>query len=122
MRNEINKTLDIIDNCFESKSKIIILLRVVLARKMAATFTSVGALAIYLNPLDALHGDLGILDKSDVCILLSNSGETKELLEIVTHLKKRDLKIISLIGNKNSSIGRSSDAVLETNVDKEVCP
>ena len=122
---EINKSLEIIENCFETKSKIIISgvgKSGIVARKMAATFTSAGGMAVYLNPLDALHGDLGILNNLDVCILLSNSGETKELLDIIPHLKRRDLKIISLVGNQNSTLGKSADAVLETKVDKEICP
>ena len=122
---QVDKSLKIVENCFERKSKVIISgvgKSGIVARKMAATFTSAGGMAVYLNPLDALHGDIGILNESDVCILLSNSGETKEILDLIPHLKKRNLKIISLVGNQNSSIGRLSNAVLETNVDKEICP
>ena len=65
----------------------------IVARKIAATFSSLGITAIYLNPLDATHGDLGIAAQNDVAILLSNSGETKEIIEIIPHLKARKLNV-----------------------------
>lgn len=122
---EVDKSLDIIETCLENKSKIVISgvgKSGIIARKMASTFTSVGGLAIYLNPLDALHGDLGVLNKSDIFFLLSNSGETEEMLKIIPHVKKRGVKIISIIGNQDSTIGKISDVVLEAKIDKEVCP
>ena len=69
----------------------------IVARKIAATFSSIGLMAIYLNPLDALHGDLGVVSQEDICLLLSNSGETLELLEILPHLKKRGNSCIALV-------------------------
>ena len=68
------------------------------ARKIAATFSSIGLVSVYLNPLDALHGDLGIVGSEDVCILISNSGETKELLEIEAKIVKAEFSILKLLG------------------------
>ena len=79
-------------------------------------------MSIYLNPLDALHGDLGIVSENDVCLLMSNSGETLEILQIIPHVKRRNIKRIALVGKKNSTLARESDVVLFAGVDKEVCP
>ncbi len=93
-----------------------------IARKIAATLTSTGTAAVYLHPSDALHGDLGIVTSDDVAILMSNSGETDELLEIVPYLKKRQVPIIAIVGNLNSSLARNADVILDASVDKEACP
>ena len=94
----------------------------IVARKIAATLTSIGTLAIFLHPCDALHGDFGIVTKDDVVIMLSNSGETDELITMIPHLKLRSVPIIGILGNANSSIARQSDAVLDASVDREACP
>ena len=102
----VDKALLLVDKCFEDKSKLIISgvgKSGIIARKLAATFSSVGVMAIYLNPLDALHGDIGVIHENDVCIFLSNSGETEELLEILPHIKLRGLKTISIVGKYNST-------------------
>jgi arabinose-5-phosphate isomerase len=79
-------------------------------------------MAIYLNPLDALHGDLGVVAAEDVTLLLSNSGETEELLEILPHLRRRGTARIALVGRLHSSLARGCDVVLDASVDREVCP
>jgi arabinose-5-phosphate isomerase len=93
-----------------------------IARKIAATLTSTGTAAVYLHPADALHGDLGIVTANDVAILMSNSGETEELLEIAPYLKQRQVPIIAIVGNLQSSLARNADVVLDASVDKEACP
>ena len=75
-----------------------------------------------LNPLDALHGDLGVVASEDVCLLLSNSGETAELLEVLPHLTRRGTGRIAIVGRGESSLARGSDVVLVAGVDREVCP
>ena len=110
---------------FKEKNKVVISgvgKSGIVARKIAATFSSLGLMSLYLNPLDALHGDLGIVDSDDVCLLLSNSGETQELLEVIPHLKRRGTKCISMVGRINSTLAKESDIVLDSGVDKEVCP
>ena len=94
----------------------------IVAQKIAATLTSIGTLAIFLHPCDALHGDFGIVTKDDVVIMLSNSGETDELLTMIPHLKLRSVPIVGILGNAESSIARSADAVLDASVDREACP
>ncbi|MEB3352150.1 MAG: KpsF/GutQ family sugar-phosphate isomerase [Cyanobacteriota bacterium] len=94
----------------------------IVARKIAATFSSIGLTAVFLNPVDALHGDLGIVAADDVALLLSNSGETEELLAILPHLKRRGTVPIALVGRIPSSLARHCDVVLDAAVDREVCP
>ena len=122
---EVQKALELILKCSKLSGKLIITgvgKSGIVARKIAATFSSVGLMSIYLNPLDALHGDLGVAKKNDLSILLTNSGETKELIEIIPHLKKRGIKIITILGRKDSNISKQSNVILETSVDKEICP
>ncbi|MBC7931134.1 MAG: KpsF/GutQ family sugar-phosphate isomerase [Rubrivivax sp.] len=92
------------------------------ARKVAATLTSTGTQAVFLHPSDALHGDLGIISPADVCILLSNSGETDEVIAMLPYLKHRAVPLIAVTGNLNSTLARAASAVLDASVEKEVCP
>lgn len=93
-----------------------------IGRKIAATLTSTGTAAFYLHPADALHGDLGIVCPNDVAVILSNSGETDELVAILPHFKHRQIPIIAILGNLNSTLARNADVVLDASVDKEACP
>jgi arabinose-5-phosphate isomerase len=93
-----------------------------IARKVAATMTSTGTRAVFLHPSDALHGDLGIVAASDVVVLLSNSGETDEILAMLPYLKHRAVPIIAIVGQVSSTVGRNADVVLDASVDKETCP
>ena len=94
----------------------------IIAQKIAATMTSTGTSALYLHPSDALHGGLGIVQTSDVVIVLSNSGETDELVAMLPYLKNREVPIIAIVGNTESTLARRADAVLDGSVDKEACP
>lgn len=93
-----------------------------IARKVAATFTSTGTRAVFLHPSDALHGDLGIVDFSDVVVFLSNSGETDEIIVMLPYLKHRAVPFIAIVGNVDSTLARNADVVLDASVDKETCP
>ncbi len=84
-----------------------------IARKIAATLSSTGCPAFFLNPAESLHGDLGSLDKRDVLLILSNSGETEEVIRVLPRAKELGVKVISLLGVKNSTIARVSDVVLD---------
>lgn len=122
---EIENAINILYKCSKAGKKLLVTgvgKSGIVARKIAATFSSVGLTALYLNPLDALHGDLGIVSEKDVCILLSNSGETEELLLIMPHLKLRKISTIAIVGNNNSSLAKDSNVILTANVDKEICP
>ena len=94
----------------------------VIAQKIAQTLTSTGTVAIFVHPSDALHGSLGIITSGDIVIALSNSGETDEILTILPALRQRDVSIISIVGNLDSTLARQSDVVLDASVDKEACP
>lgn len=94
----------------------------IIAQKIAATMTSTGTAALQLHPSDALHGGLGILHAEDVVMVLSNSGETDEIIAMLPYLKNRRVPIIAIVGNLNSTLASSSDAVLDASVDQEACP
>src|SRR5712691_8309882 len=93
-----------------------------IARKIAATFTSTGTPATFLHPVDSLHGDLGIVGRDDVAVLLSKSGESDELFGLVDQLKRLGVPIIALTGVPESLLGRSATVVLEAGVQEEACP
>src|SRR6476660_7317652 len=94
----------------------------IIAQKIAATMTSAGTAALYLHPSDALHGGLGIVQQDDVVIVLSNSGETDEIIAMLPYLKNREVAIVAIVGNINSTLAHRADAVLDASVDQEACP
>lgn len=94
----------------------------VIARKIAATLTSTGTPASFLHPVDGLHGDLGIVGRGDVAIVISKSGESNELMVLVDHLKRLGVPVVSLTGNAASPLARQSDVVLDAAVESEACP
>jgi len=122
---QVDAALDLLERCADQRAKLVITgvgKSGIVARKIAATFSSIGLMALYLNPLDALHGDLGVVAPEDVALLLSNSGETEELIEILPHLRRRGTGRIALVGRLNSSLARGCEVVLDGGVDREVCP
>ena len=90
--------------------------------KIAATFTSTGSTSVVLNSVDALHGDVGIVNDGDVILALSYSGESEELLNLLPALKRFPIKIVSFTGNLKSSLAKHSDVSLNVKVPKEACP
>ena len=80
-----------------------------IANKIASTFTSTGIISLFLHPVEASHGDLGIIEKKDIVILISNSGEANEINDIINYCKKNGVKIICITSNKNSSLSKNSD-------------
>lgn len=91
-------------------------------QKIAATLTSTGSTAVVLNSVDALHGDVGIVNDGDAIIALSYSGESEELLNLLPALKRFSVKILSITGNLKSSLAKHSDLALNVKVPKEACP
>jgi arabinose-5-phosphate isomerase len=91
-------------------------------QKIAATLTSTGSPSIFLHSVDALHGDLGIVNDGDVILALSYSGESEELLNLIPALKRFAVKIICITGAVKSGLARYSDVVLNVRVPKEACP
>ncbi len=94
----------------------------IIARKIASTLTSTGTPAIFLHPIDALHGDLGIVGPADVALLLSKSGESEELHALLECLGRFGVTIIALTGNTESTLAREAKIVLDCAVDEEACP
>ena len=93
-----------------------------IGRKIAATFTSTGAPAVLLNSVDALHGDLGILNDGDIVLALSYSGETDELVNLLPAMKRFSVRIVAVTSAPKSTLGQHADVVLNVKVSKEACP
>lgn len=94
----------------------------IIGRKIAATLTSTGTPAVFLHPVDALHGDLGIVGPEDVALLLSKSGESEELRGLLECLGRLGVTIVALTGNTASTLARQAGIVLDCTVDEEACP
>ena len=93
-----------------------------IGRKIAATLTSTGTPASFLHPVDSVHGDLGIVGGEDVAILISKSGESDELLELLAHLKGFGVRTIAITGDHGSALARHCDVSLDAGVREEACP
>lgn len=120
--NQVRKVVELLANC---EGKVVILgvgKSGIIGQKIAATMTSTGTAALYLHPSDALHGSLGIVQGDDVVMVLSNSGETDELVAMLPYLKNRGVPMVAIVGNLNSTLARRADAVIDASVDKEACP
>ncbi len=92
------------------------------ARKLAATFASTGTPAFFVHPAEAQHGDLGMITSEDVVVMLSNSGETDELVSLLPHVRRQGAAIVAITGNRGSSLATAADVHLDAAVDAEACP
>jgi arabinose-5-phosphate isomerase len=131
--NAILKALDKINGQFETAVDVIFRCRGqvvvtgmgksgLIGRKIAATMTSVGSPAVFLHPAEAIHGDIGIIHPQDVVIALSTSGETEEVIRLLNYIKRLGIRLISLVGNPDSTLARLSDVFIDCSVEKEACP
>ena len=93
-----------------------------IAQKISATLSSTGTSSFFIHPTEAAHGDLGMISKNDSILILSNSGETKEIIEILPSLKRSTSNIFTLTNNKKSTIARAGKINLIINADEEACP
>ena len=93
-----------------------------IGHKIAATLNSTGATAVVLDSQNALHGDLGLLSDGDAVMVLSYSGETRELMDLLPFIKRFNVKLIALTGNPQSSLARFCEVTLDTSVEREACP
>jgi arabinose-5-phosphate isomerase len=93
-----------------------------IARKLAATLASTGTPAFFVHPAEASHGDLGMITADDVVVMLSNSGETDELMLLTPHLKRQGARLIAITGDVRSSLAQAADVHLDAAVDAEACP
>jgi arabinose-5-phosphate isomerase len=94
----------------------------IVGRKIAATFTSTGSPANYLHPVEGLHGDLGIVGREDVAVLISKSGITSELAGLLDYLIRLGVPIIALTGDVDSPLGKAASVALDCSVEEEACP
>lgn len=94
----------------------------IVGKKIMASLASTGTPSFFMHPGEAYHGDLGMADKNDVILMLSNSGETDEVLQVVPHFKRQGNTIISITGNSESTLARNSEHHILCKVDQEACP
>lgn len=94
----------------------------IMAKRMSASLTSIGVKSVFLHPIDAMHGDIGIIGKNDTIIIFSNSGNTQEIVSILPFLKMRSKAIIAIIGNIVSIIAKQSDVCIDGSITRESCP
>jgi arabinose-5-phosphate isomerase len=91
-------------------------------RKISSTLSSTGTASFFLHPAEALHGDLGMIRERDIVLLLSNSGETEEIVRLIPFLRRIGAGIIAMVGNTNSTLAKMSDVVINAGVEREACP
>ncbi|MFH1114275.1 MAG: KpsF/GutQ family sugar-phosphate isomerase [Pseudomonadota bacterium] len=94
----------------------------IVGRKIAATMTSTGSPALFVHPVDGLHGDLGIVGRDDALIAISNSGETPEITSLTATIKQRGTLVVGMTGGASSTLARMADLVLDCRVEREACP
>ncbi len=94
----------------------------IIARKIAATFSSTGTPAVFLHPAEAIHGDLGMVSKGDLVLALSNSGETEELIRLIPYLQENQIPYIAFTGKITSTLAQYAQLVIDVSVEKEACP
>ena len=115
----------IVDHIIAGKGRVIITgigKSAIIAQKIAATFNSTGTPASYMHASDAVHGDLGMIQKSDIIICISKSGNTPEIKVLAPHLKQSGNLLIGMVGQLESELAKQADLILNTTVDKEACP
>ncbi|MCA1816711.1 MAG: KpsF/GutQ family sugar-phosphate isomerase [Acidobacteria bacterium] len=121
-RAEVERAIDLLAAC---RGKVVVVgvgKSGNVAQKIAATLTSTGTPAAFLHPSDALHGGLGVVAREDVVVVVSNSGETDEILAMLPFLKHREVPVVALVGDPQSSLAARADVSLDAGVDKEACP
>lgn len=94
----------------------------IIGQKIAATLSSYSIQSFFLHPVEAYHGDLGMVGKEDLILLISNSGETDEILKLIPYFQYNENKIISMTGNNRSSLARNSSFTLDIGINQEACP
>ncbi len=126
----IRKSVDedfakVVETIYNSKGRVVITgigKSAIIAGKIVSTLNSTGTPAIFMHAADAIHGDIGVIQESDVIICLSKSGETSEIKVLVPLLRQRKNMLVALVGNRNSYLARSADFILDITVSKEACP
>ena len=117
--------VEVVNLILDSKGKVIITgigKSAIISMKISSTLNSTGTSSVFLHAADAMHGDLGLVNPNDIVIIISNSGSSNEIKDLVPHLKKRGNIIISITGNTNSFLAKESDYLLSCFVEEEACP
>ena len=126
LKNTIDASFDqVIDALYHCQGKVVMMgigKTGIIAHKMAASFASTGTPSIFVNAAEAVHGDLGMINANDIAILVSNSGSTNEILNIIDPLHRLGCKIIAMTGNMDSPLAKRADYALSIHVDEEACP
>ena len=126
LRDSIDTTFDqVVEVLFHCQGKVVMMgigKTGIIAHKMAASFASTGTPSIFVNAAEAVHGDLGMINGKDVAVLVSNSGSTNEILNIVDPLHRLGCTIIAMTGNLDSPLAQRADYALSIHVDEEACP
>ena len=126
LKGTLNKSfVEACEACGNCKGKIIVMglgKSGHIADKIAATFASTGTPAFFIHPSEAIHGALGMIDKEDVVLILSNSGETEEIVSLIPIIKKMGITIIALTGNKKSKLSNEATVHLNVEIKEEACP
>ncbi len=116
--------VDAVNLCFACTGHVVVIgmgKSGLIGKKISATFASTGTPAFFMHPSEGIHGDLGMISKNDLALMISNSGETEEILRILPSLKRLDLKLITLTGEIKSTLAKHSEVVLDVSVDEEAC-
>ncbi|RZO27076.1 MAG: SIS domain-containing protein, partial [SAR86 cluster bacterium] len=123
---QLNKSFtDLCEKVIKSKGKFIIMgvgKSGHIAQKISATLSSTGTPSIFIHPTEAAHGDMGLINKTDIVLLISNSGETDEIINILPSLKRHSKEIASLTCSNKSSIANLADIKIQLKSEKEACP
>ena len=126
LKNSIDISFDqVIDALYHCQGKVVMMgigKTGIIAHKMAASFASTGTPSIFVNAAEAVHGDLGMINANDIAILVSNSGSTNEILNIIDPLHRLGCKIVAMTGNMDSPLAKRADYALSIHVDEEACP
>lgn len=120
--NEINEAVELIYNC---KGKLVIMgvgKTGIIGHKISSSLASTGTQSIFVNASEAMHGDLGMVSKNDIVLLISNSGSSSEIVNIIPPLKKIGCTMIAMTGNLKSVLANEVSLVLNVGVEKEACP
>ncbi len=126
LMSRINSSFDaVVDAVLSCKGKLVLMgigKTGIIAHKIASSLASTGSPAVFINAAEAVHGDLGMVASEDIVILVSNSGATNEILNVIAPLRNIGCRLIALTGNPESALAHDCDLVLSTHVDHEACP
>ncbi len=114
-----------VELCYDCRGHVVVIgmgKSGLIGKKIAATLASTGTPSFFLHPAEGIHGDLGMVSREDVALVISNSGETEEILRILPSLKRLNLQLITLTGNIKSTLAKMGDVVLDISIREEACP